>query len=120
MFWCSNQVNFHLYHYAGNNPVRYIDPTGESSVPNFYVLSIISYKIHHNYSKIKGNNILNTIAMGKTVNCSSIELYYLYKTGKGQNVSLSEIGLLETIQNSVEKGTSNTKTGESIQDRYKK
>ncbi len=56
--------------------------------------------------------------MGKTVNCSSIELYYLYKTGKGQNVSLSEIGLLETIQNSVEKGTSNTKTGESIQDRF--
>lgn len=22
------QVNFHLYHYAGNNPVKYVDPTG--------------------------------------------------------------------------------------------
>ena len=23
-----NIVNFHLYHYAGNNPVKYTDPTG--------------------------------------------------------------------------------------------
>ena len=27
-----NTVNFHLYHYAGNNPIKYTDPTGRSSV----------------------------------------------------------------------------------------
>jgi len=27
-----NQVNFHLYHYAGNNPVKYVDPDGETPI----------------------------------------------------------------------------------------
>ena len=25
-----NLVNLHVYHYAGNNPVKYTDPTGRS------------------------------------------------------------------------------------------
>jgi RHS repeat-associated protein len=26
-----NHVNLHVYHYAGNNPVKYVDPTGETA-----------------------------------------------------------------------------------------
>jgi len=27
-----NYVNLHIYHYAGNNPVKYVDPTGEDAI----------------------------------------------------------------------------------------
>lgn len=27
-----NTINSHLYHYAGNNPVKYVDPDGESPI----------------------------------------------------------------------------------------
>ena len=30
-----NTVNFHLYHYAGNNPVKYTDPTGAFDIEDF-------------------------------------------------------------------------------------
>ena len=29
-----NTVNLHLYHYAGNNPVKYTDPDGKSAKEN--------------------------------------------------------------------------------------
>jgi hypothetical protein len=28
-----NYVNLHVYHYAGNNPVKYVDPTGRTNRP---------------------------------------------------------------------------------------
>ena len=27
-----NHINFNLYHYAGNNPVKYVDPNGKASI----------------------------------------------------------------------------------------
>jgi hypothetical protein len=30
-----NYVNLHVYHYAGNNPVKYVDPDGEEGIPFF-------------------------------------------------------------------------------------
>ena len=34
-----NTVNFHLYHYAGNNPVKYTDPDGRD-IYNFMLLGV--------------------------------------------------------------------------------
>ena len=38
-----NVVNLHLYHYAGNNPVKYDDPTGLTTEDGAEVTVIIYY-----------------------------------------------------------------------------
>jgi hypothetical protein len=40
-----NMVNLHVYHYAGNNPVKYVDPNGRE---------IVSFVAFYNMSKIEG------------------------------------------------------------------
>jgi RHS repeat-associated protein len=39
-----NYVNFHVYHYAGNNPVKYTDPDGGVNIPatSYYVMNGIT------------------------------------------------------------------------------
>jgi hypothetical protein len=37
-----NYVNLHVYHYGGNNPIKYVDPDGESAtVVGFIIVGII-------------------------------------------------------------------------------
>jgi hypothetical protein len=40
-----NLVNLHVYHYAGNNPVKYVDPDGEFAIPWPLVIKALEYII---------------------------------------------------------------------------
>ncbi len=44
-----NTVNLHLYHYAGNNPVKYTDPTGMSDEDVFDQLQNTINEIVNSY-----------------------------------------------------------------------
>jgi len=50
-----NTDNFHLYHYAGNNPVKYTDPDGR------VLLGINATYNMSNYTKFLGNSTTETI-----------------------------------------------------------
>ena len=67
-----NVVNLHVYHYAGNNPVKYTDPDGRVSCGTEVILRIDGYldknnafgmaKILYQYSKNPSEGALSSIA----------------------------------------------------------
>jgi RHS repeat-associated protein len=62
-----NIVNLHTYHYAGNNPVKYVDPDGRMPVPknNNEYIQILRQK---GYSDVQiANNFLKAWGVGLSV-----------------------------------------------------
>jgi hypothetical protein len=50
-----NYVNFHVYHYAGNNPVKYIDPDGRAQNDIIYGITNVIEKFTAFYNTLEGN-----------------------------------------------------------------
>ena len=117
-----NVVNLHLYHYAGNNPVKYMDPDGKIVIAPAVVWGINAILLmigaHHVASSNKGDKLYQQIANGNTKEFSSTDLYHLYKSGKGKNVTLSQVGLSSKIQKAVASNPALTKNKGSVQSRF--
>jgi RHS repeat-associated protein len=58
-----NYVNLHVYHYAGNNPVKYVDPDGRQSLPYFTSQGYFGYLLKHN-PVMSLLNIINSALSG--------------------------------------------------------
>ncbi|MBN1181876.1 MAG: hypothetical protein JXB49_06285 [Bacteroidales bacterium] len=80
-----NPVNLAVYHYGGNNPVKYVDPNGKEPVESFRLFNLV-YKImknikegdwsneytfgHWQKAKLDKETLLFVVSIGKPNACS--------------------------------------------------
>jgi len=99
-----NVVNFHLYHYAGNNPVKYTDPTGMFSYDESGQSGIIEYgdtlsQIVKDYNKNNGTNFsVDDVAQAN--NITDVNKIYAGDTLSFNQDSTKEPTLIPLEQNS--------------------
>ena len=65
-----NYVNHHVYHYAGNNPVKYTDPDGRRNVPSANILKMAQDIVLNLKTYQQGGGGRNNYGGSKTTFCN--------------------------------------------------
>ena len=85
-----NVVNLHLYHYAGNNPVKYTDPMGMSAwEPTDTWDSSKEEAFREKFNKNVNNVADAAIKDNKTIDCADVALTALVDTAKEMGLRLT-------------------------------
>ena len=85
-----NVVNLHLYHYAGNNPVKYTDPMGMSAwEPTDTWNSSKEEAFREKFNKNVNNVADAAIKDNKTIDCADVALTALVDTAKEMGLRLT-------------------------------
>jgi hypothetical protein len=85
-----NVINMHLYHYAGNNPIKYTDPDGRSAWEN--TESWDGTK-ENNFRNLYTQNVIkiaeNARKNNETIDCADIALIALAETASSMGLKLT-------------------------------
>ena len=85
-----NSINMHLYHYAGNNPVKYTDPTGMAAwEPTDTWDSSKENAFREKFNKNVNNVADAAIKENKTIDCADVALTALVDTAEEMGLQLT-------------------------------